>query len=178
MHQQTEYAVLKHVFDELRQAHSAIASERDALKRQLDWFRKQVFGEKSERRLVGDNPDQLPLEGLLGERIDAPPVEAQTITYQRGKAKKQGSDTCVIDTGLRFDDTVPVEVINLPVLELEGTDADRYDVIGMNSTHRLAQRPASLVVLRYDQPVVKRKARPKLSAVPRTPGSLTTRWPM
>ena len=172
MHQQTDYAALKHALDELREAHAALAGdqerlaserdeiaiERDALKRQLDWFRKQVFGEKSERRHVDDNPDQLPLEGLLGERVEAPPVEAQTITYQRGKAKKQRSDACVTDSGLRFDDTVPVEVINVPVPELEGPDADQYDVIGMNSTHRIAQRPASLVVLRYDQPVVKRKA--------------------
>lgn len=171
MSQRPDYAALEQAFDALSQAHVALAdeqqtlaserdklvSERDALKRQLAWYRKQVFGEKSERRLVDVNPDQLPLDGLLGERVEPPPVKTETITYQRGKAKKQRSDDCVTDSGLRFDDTVPMEVITLAVPELEGPEADQYEVIGMNSVHRVAQRPASLVVLRYDQPVVKRK---------------------
>jgi len=144
-------------YAELEEACATSESEVKRLKRQLAWYQKQLFGQKSERRLVEASPDQLPLHGLLGEPIKAVPVETETITYQRGKAKKKRGSDCVTDSGLRFDDTVPVEVIEVKSPELQGPDADQYEVIGVKSLHRLAQRPASFVVLRYDQPVVKRK---------------------
>ncbi len=150
MPQQARYA-------DLVEQNIALKSERDALKRQLAWFQKQVFGEKSERRLVEEDPDQLVLKGLLGDVVVPEPEEKQTITYERGKARKDRGSDCVTDSGLRFDDSVPVEVIPLEAPELKGPDADQYEVIATKSLHRLAQRPASYVVLRYDQPVVKRK---------------------
>jgi len=96
------------------QENSALKSERDALKRQLGWFQKQMFGEKSERRLVEANPQQLVLESLLGEPVATEPVASETITYQRSKAKKKRPDDCVHDTGLRFNDNVPVQIIAVP----------------------------------------------------------------
>jgi len=139
-------------------SYADLESEVANLKHQLAWFKKQLFGTKSERRLVEANPDQLPLNGLLGELAKPEAVETETITYQRGKAKKKRGSDCVTDTGLRFDDSVPVEVIEVIVPELDGPDADQYEVIGTNSLYRLAQRPASHVVLRYDMTVVKHKA--------------------
>lgn len=138
--------------------YAELEAENASLKRQLAWFKKQLFGTKSERRLVDDNPDQLLLDGMLGTVTKPEPVETQTITYERGKAKKKRGSDCVTDSGLRFDDSVPVEVIEIAVPELNGPDSDQYEVIGTHSLHRLAQRPASFVVLRYDQPVVKHKA--------------------
>ncbi|HET7629803.1 MAG TPA: IS66 family transposase, partial [Candidatus Saccharimonadales bacterium] len=41
---------------------------------------------------------------------------------------------------------------------LTGPQADRYQIIDTQVTHKLAQRPASYVVLRYEIPVLKRKA--------------------
>ena len=142
---------------------SALKSERDALKRQVDWFQKQMFGQKSERRLVEANPQQLALESLLGEPVAIEPVASETITYQRGKAKKQRPDDCVHDTGLRFNDNVPVQVIPVPAPELSGPDADQYDIISTKVTCRLAQRPASYVVLQYEQPVVKHRHSEKIT---------------
>jgi|TARA_Y100000310_G_C20627044_1_gene786509 transposase len=163
MSQQADYAS---VIEE----NAALKSERDALKRQLAWFKKQVFGEKSERRLLENDPDQLPLSGLVGEAVKSVPVEKETITYERGKAKKKRGDDCVTDIGLRFDDTVPVEVIEVQAPELAGPDADQYEVITTKSLHRLAQRPASLVVLRYDMPVVKRKGSNDIITTPAPAG--------
>lgn len=128
----------------------------DTLKQQVDWFKRQLFGQKSEKRHVDPNPNQL---GLLGQLPATPaaPEEKQTITYQRGKAKKNRGDA-VNDKGLRFDDSV--EVIDIEVIpnELRGADADLYDVIGEKSTHRLAQRPSQFVVLHYKELVIKRKS--------------------
>ncbi len=139
-------------------SYADLESENANLKRQLDWFKKQMFGTKSERRLVQTSPDQLLLNGLLGEVLKPEPAETETITYQRGKAKKNRGSDCVTDSGLRFDDSLPVEVIEVAIPELHGPDAEQYEVIGTNSLYRLAQRPASLVVLRYDLTVVKHKA--------------------
>ena len=125
------------------------------LKHRLAWFEKQLFGQKSEKRPV-NNPHQA---SLLGEPLSETPAEGETITITnaRGKAAKQRPDDCVNGSGLRFSSEVPVEVITLAAPELSGPDADQYEVIGTKSTFRLAQRPASYVVLRYDRDVIKRK---------------------
>ncbi len=134
---------------------STLRNENAALKRRVEWFERQLFGQKSEKRPV-DHPHQ---SSLLGEAPaeTAPEGEQVTVTYQRGKAPKQRPDDCVNDSGLRFNAEVPVEVIALEAPELAGPDADQFEIIGTKSTFRLAQRPASYVVLRYDRPVIKRK---------------------
>ena len=155
--QQPSYAELHEAYSYAESEKCSLQSENENLKRQLAWFQKQMFVTKSERRLVDANPDQLLLAGLLGEAIKPETVETETINYERGKAKKKRGSDCVTDSGLRFDDSVPVEVIEIEAPELTGPDADQFEVIGVKSLHRLAQRPASFVVLRYDMPVVKRK---------------------
>lgn len=132
-----------------------LREENKSLKSRVDWFEKQFFGQKSEKRPV-DNPHQ---PSLLGGEPEPVPAEGETtqITYERGKAKKQRPEDCVNDSGLRFNDDVPVEVITVAPSELKGPDADQYEVIGTKTTFRLAQRPASYVVLQYDRPIVKRK---------------------
>ena len=113
---------------------------------QVDWFKRQMFGEKSERVL----PDvTLQPDLLVGLGVPQPiaKVEPQTtITYQR-RAKQRAPD-CVNDTGLRFDASVPMKTIRLPALG-EG------EVIGEKITYRLGQRQSSHVVLKYVRPVVK-----------------------
>ena len=105
-----------------------LRSEVDSLKQQLDWFQRQLFGRKSEKRLI-DNPDQLGLAEVLGEAFaEAPAPATEDITYTRRKGKTRGDD-CVTDTGLRFDDRVPIEVIELSAPQLQGPDADRYEIL-------------------------------------------------
>lgn len=61
------------------------------------------------------------------------------------------------DKGLRFDETVPVKEIRMSAPELQGDDKDQYVMIDEKVTCRLAQRPASYVILKYIQPVIKSK---------------------
>ena len=42
----------------------SLKQENASLKHQLDWFKQQLFGEKSEKRLI-DNPNQLALGEFL-----------------------------------------------------------------------------------------------------------------
>ncbi len=134
-----------------------LENENKELKRQLDWHKRQLFGSKSEKR-IEPNPHQL----FLGE--DFQPTQAdvdqrvkETVTYVRGKGPKIRPEDCVSDTGLRFDDSVPVKTIRLPVLGLEGLSPDDYEIIDIKKTYRVAQRPASTVVICYEQPVIKVK---------------------
>ena len=135
------------------------ASEIADLKTQLKWFQNQVFGRKSERRLAGDSKYiQLTLGSLLEE--ETPPAPTETVKeYQRRIKPEKLSESSEDESGLRFSSDVPVKTIPLKPEEVadlkEGED---YEVIGEKVTHRLAQRPASYVVLKYVRPVVKLKS--------------------
>ncbi len=143
----------------------ALQAEVAALKQQLDWFKRQLFGRKSEKRLV-DTPDQLDLSALLGETPPpAEPAPTEEITYTRRKSKRRREDD-VTDTGLRFGPDVPIEVIELSAPQLKGPEADQYEVIDYKITRRLAQRPGSYVVLEYRRPVLRHKPGSHLMEVP------------
>lgn len=131
-----------------------VCAKVDVLQQQVDWFKRQLFGRKSERLLI-DNPDQTHLFGQTPNK-DLPPLPKKAVKgYAR--SKKQKDDNNVNDTGLRFTDDVPTKVMDMPCPELEGEDADNYDIIGTKETHRLAQMPGCYQVLIYRQHVLKQK---------------------
>ena len=142
-----------------------LEAENASLRNRVRWFEKQLFGQKSEKRPV-ENPHQGGLD--LGDNAEPvkPEGEKQTVTYQRGTDKKQRPDDCVNDAGLRFNDDVPVELIEVQPPELTGAEADQYEIIGTKTVYRLAQRPASYVVLQYNRPVLKRKDKKKPEPCP------------
>jgi len=142
-----------------------LREERDALKQQLAWFKRQLFGRKSEKRLV-EHADQLDLGQLLGDAVPpSEPAPTEKISYTRRKGK-QRRDEDVTDSGLRFDERVPIETIELSAPQLQGQDADQYEVIDYKVTRRLAQRPGSYVVLEYRRPLIRDKRRSTLMEVP------------
>ncbi|MCP3955066.1 MAG: IS66 family transposase [Desulfobacterales bacterium] len=149
--------------EQLQAQNVQLQQQVQALKHQLDWFKRQLFGEKSEKRLKEVNPDQLSIGELLPT---VPPIPEdqpkQEIRYTRGKNHKNHLDGSPSDSGLRFDETVPVKEIQLSAPQLSGDDADDYEVVSSKTTYRLAQRPGSYVVLKYTRPVVKHKASRKL----------------
>lgn len=145
---------------QLESSMTQLLDENQQLKQQVNWFKKQLFGRKSEKRLVDDSTHPSLFDESSSQKHKPTPKE--TITYQRRKGK-QRSEGCVTEQGLRFDETVPVEVINIPAPELQGEQAEQFEVIDEKVTRRLAQRPGSYVVLEYRRPVVKHKASQTLS---------------
>lgn len=142
----------------LQHSFQLIQSENQTLKPQLDWFKNQLFGQKSEKRLIEDNPQQLSLgESILPTSTPAT-NDTESIHYTRKKSKKDFRQDSVNDKGLRFSADVPVQEIHLSAPELEGDQADDYTVISEKVSYRLAQRPGSYVVLKYIRPVVKQKS--------------------
>jgi len=123
------------------------------LQAQLDWFKRELFGSKSERREV--HPDQLALFESLQERL-APHDERKTTVPEHKRGTRRTGDE-VNDTGLRFTDEVPVEIIEQSVPELDGPNRDDYKIIDWRESRRLASVPGTHVVMLYRRPVVARK---------------------
>lgn len=124
------------------------------LEHQLDWFKRQLFGRKSEKQLIDDVQ-----QGQLFEttKTDTPIDETIDIKPHKRKSNTQRNGDEVNDSGLRFDDTVPKKIIDIPAPELQGEDAEQYEIIGYKETTRLAQQPGSYTVLIYRRPVVRHK---------------------
>ena len=150
-----KHSVLEQNWNELQAQYAKMTQSFAGIKQRLAWFEKQLFGQKSEKRAL-ELGMQLSLLGDMVPPLTKPEGETEQITYTRRKGK-QRPDDCVNDSGLRFNDNVPVKVITLIPDELKGEEADQYEVIGVKSTFRLAQRPASFEVLRYDRQIVKHK---------------------
>ena len=126
------------------------------------WFKRQLFGERSEKRLLIDPAVQADLLAGLGVDVDTRPavLEKETISYER---KKPRNHNCVNDQGLRFDDTVPVQTIEVGADEaLAGIRSDQLEQVSAKVSYRLAQRPGSYVVLKYVRPVFKRRDKNEL----------------
>lgn len=137
-----------------------LSRELVAARHQLDWFKRQLFGQKSERRIIDCSDGQMSLgEAINPEQTATPPspVERPVAAHTRRPATKKpdtGDDSVPF-----FDETrVPVEVIELSAPEAEGLAPEAYEVIGHKESFRLAQRPGSTVVLKYRRPVIKLKA--------------------
>ena len=138
-----------------RAEYDALQEQLQMLKTQLDWFKRQLFGARSEKRLEVDPSLQADLLAVLGKDLPAPTKpETVKISYQRRKSR---SDKTVTDTGLRFDDSVPVETVVLSALELADVPENEQILITEKVTYRLAQRPGSYVVIKTVRPVIKRK---------------------
>lgn len=134
---------------------------------QLEWLKRQVFGQKSEKRDFAEVPQQVNMAELFGTAAAAPEEPPkETITYQRGKALKNRLENAQEDTGLRFDDSVPVEEIEVLPAELKGPNKDQYEIIDTKTTHRLAQKPGCYVVLKYVHLVIKEKTTQTLINTP------------
>jgi transposase len=149
-----------------------LSRELAAAKHQIDWFKRQIFGQKSERRSVAGDAAQM----SLGEAINqgqaglAPlPAERPVAGHTRRVATKTpgaGDDSLPF-----FDETrVPVETIELAAPETEGLAADAFEVISYKDSYRLAQRPGSYVVLKYRRPVIKLKATEAIVCAPAPAG--------
>jgi transposase len=150
-----------------------------ALKRQVEWFHRQLFGRKSEKRLREPDPDQLPLTGMLTTPLaaaDHPPPPSETVKAYQRRVRLTGADV-PDESELRFDDSVPVQEILLNNPAVKGLSPDAYEVISEKVTYRLAQRPSAYVILKYRRPVIKRKDTEELSCPPAPPAIFEKSFP-
>jgi transposase len=153
---------------QLLQSRAQLENEVLALRRQVAWFQRQIFGQKSERRL----PEPEGVQATLGESFAAvpeaaPPLKKSRVAaHEREHKPKRGADGADESTLFFDEQKVPVEIIALPNRETQGLAPEDYEVIGEKVSHRLAQRPGSYVILKYVRPVIKRRDTQALSCPP------------
>ena len=136
------------------------------LERQVAWFQRQLFGEKSERRHIESPPEQMALGEGLGAPAPATLPPQPVAAHQRQRAAKAQGEGA--EPALFFDpERVPVETINVPNPAIAGLPAEAYEVIGEKVTHRLAQRPGSYVVLKYVRQLSSRSRTARRCPAPR-----------
>ncbi len=145
-------------------------SRRVDAEHQLAWFKKQIFGAKSEKR-SGPIIDvaQLSLgEGAGGEVREVD----ETVTVKAHARKVTTTSATEDERPVRFDDTVPrLRRVILPP-EVEGLDESEYEVISEKITQRLVQTPCVYQVEEIVRPVVKLKATQQLCTAPAEPNVL------
>lgn len=132
------------------------AAQIEALRAQLEWFKRQVFGRKSERYAPQPDPQQMHLGELMPPPSNAAPATEQEVpAHKRRKPRSDFTDDTL--SASFFDEArVPVVSISVPNPEVQGLSPEQYEVVGEKVSHRLAQRPGAYVVLKYVRPVVKR----------------------
>ncbi len=138
----------------------------DQLKHRLDWFERQMFGTKSERLVVLDNAQQLPLAGLAPAVEPAAAVKVRSVAAHTRRPSKPDA-VGEADSMPFFDEArVPVETIEVPNPQIEGLSAEQFEIIAEKISYRLAQRPGSYVVLKYVRRVTKRRDTQAVSCPP------------
>lgn len=122
------------------------------LEQQLNWFKKQLFGQKSEKRFADSDPRQIALGELLeGETKE--PAKQTVAAHARRKSPKVEEET----TTPLIDPSLPLrEVIILPP-EVRDLEASEYEIISKKESLRLVQKPAVYEVVKVIRPVVKLK---------------------
>ena len=95
-----ENARLSNALSETKAALARLRADYDVLKQQLEWFKRQLFGSKSEKRLDIDPVEQGNL--LAGLGIEAAPSfdvpETHTVSYER-RAKVRDAAVTTCSTG-------------------------------------------------------------------------------
>lgn len=133
---------------------------RVAISRGLGAVKRQLFGQKSEKRLIEADGLQLSLGDALWEAQSAVPPsvpEKVVATHARRIAvRNPGADAESESVAFFFDESrVPVEVTEVANPDTEGLASDEFEIVGHKESYRLAQRPGSHVVLKYARPVIK-----------------------
>jgi transposase len=132
---------------------------------QLRWFKKQLFGAKSERRMLGgDGSSQL----SLGEVVEVVEEESDpgTTTVRSHQRERRPRREQPDESGLRFDDSVPIETVELPNPDLEGIDEAEQEFVTEKVNYRLGQRPGTYVVIEFVRKTIKRKDTGELTTAP------------
>jgi hypothetical protein len=166
------------------QRQEALEAQNVELQRQNQWFKRQLFGRKSERRLLTPDAHQLSLAGILPAReepTDKPPPPTETVKAYQSRTRFSALPEAE-EAGLRFDRSVPVRVIAVPNPAVAGLAPQAYEIIGEKVTWRLAQQPGAYVVLKYVRHVIKLKETEQICCPPAPPavfeksGRMSVSW--
>lgn len=130
-----------------------LRDENDTLKGQIAWFKRQLFGSRSERTVPLANANQLYLEGFEPGLKSADEEKTSDNPGPPPKPRKKRTNTCA-DT-ITLPDDIPVEIIYLDIPEEQkvcpntGTPLVK---IGEEVSNKLAHKQASYFIKQYIRP--------------------------
>jgi len=161
---------LSAVKTELSAVETELQSTKDELrelKEQANWLRHQLFGARSERRAleVLTVADQLWLGEQFLEVPEEPPAKKTTVRQYERNNRSKPTNLVDEDSQLRFDDNVPVEIVEVEDPRFKGVPESEIVVVDERVTYRLAQR-SPYVVLKIVQKVAKLKGEEAVSCPP------------
>lgn len=127
------------------------------LTQQLDWFKRQIFGKKSERIISDPHGEQLFFEGFGPQDLQNEEQTQEVPTHQRRKPKRNGQDAITLDPNL----PVKTTILDIPeeqkICQETGVPLIK---IGDEVTHKLAHEPGSYYIKEIIRP---KYAHPKKS---------------
>ena len=164
-------AALAEAKEALAEANEALAEARGEnadLRLQLDWFKRNVFGRRSEKR-ISDLPqpqetlfeaagvDPGPADDAAADDDAADDEAAEPPAARRRRRGPKRRLNAVNEAGIRFSADMPVRTVVMPPEEAEGIPDSELEQVGEHVVNRLVQRPASYEILRIVTPVLKRR---------------------
>jgi transposase len=179
--------LLPDTFSELREHAWVLVQERNMfqneialLKKKLEieklqneWFRRQLFGQKSERHISTEpvrQEDCFPgFEPTPAEKKPEQPTVVVAEHKRKATPKKKEFPWNAGVSGLRFNDSVDIEVVTCENPAIKDLSPDQYEVLGVETVDKLCQRKSSYFVRRYERPRVKIKETNKIVEPPPSP---------
>lgn len=142
-----ENAFYKIEITSLQIQNASLQNDIAQLKEQLNWFQRQIFGQRSEK-IILPNPNQLTF-GF--ENLEVIPEEKKTLVppHERRKPNRNGQDKITLPPDL------PVEKIILDLPEEEKICKETGEAlvkIGEEVTHKLAHKPGSYYIKEIIRP--------------------------
>ena len=117
------------------------------LEEQLDWFKRQIFGKRSERIASDLNAEQMQFEGF--EALETKEQTQTVPAHQRRKPNRNGQDAITLPSDL------PVKTVFLDIPEEEKICKETGVLlvkIGEETTHKLAHEPGSYYIKEIIRP--------------------------
>lgn len=126
-----------------------LTNEVSYLKEQLEWFKRQLFGKKSEKTVYNNSSQELEFEGFDKLATTTEEKEIAVPAHKRIESRYKGKDKITIHPDL----SVVTTVLDLPkdqkVCPITGVPLVK---IGEEITHKLAHKPGSYYIKEIIRP--------------------------
>jgi transposase len=127
--------------EDLKKENELLLAQIKLLQEQLDWFKKQVFGQKADKFIPDEQ--QLVFEGLLDEAKPAPQKKETVAPHERKKRSTNGKDKITLPENLPIEK----QIIDLPEERKICPETGKPLIkIGEEVTSKLAHRPGSYFI--------------------------------
>ena len=135
--------------EKLENENLVLNNEVTHLKEQLEWFRRQIFGQQSEKVKDVPNDRQLLFEGFENLQKESPEEKREVKAHTRKKHNRHGKDKISLPADLPKETIV----LDLPEKEKVCPETGKPLVkIGEEVSHKLAHKPASYYIKEYVRP--------------------------